>query len=178
MGSGSTAPRAKMVLATLGIAALTAVQPVPVPLGQGGIAHAQEGPQSLADLSDRLIDSVVNISTSQRVSGGERNVPRPRLPEGSPFQEFFDEFFDSLPDGEGPGRGERSVQSLGRTKKFEYGDGVTSVLTRNSPTRRADTSVCKKLVIARGKSTSVQRSSVKIASDVNAIAGVRVCFRT
>ncbi|WP_375565689.1 Do family serine endopeptidase [Oceaniradius stylonematis] len=136
MGSGSTAPRAKMVLATLGIAALTAVQPAPVPLGQGGVAHAQDGPQSLADLSDRLIDSVVNISTSQRVSGGERNVPRPRLPEGSPFQEFFDEFFDSLPDGEGRGRGERSVQSLGSGFVIDAEEGI--IVTNNHVIADAD----------------------------------------
>ncbi|MCR9121954.1 MAG: Do family serine endopeptidase [Phyllobacteriaceae bacterium] len=108
-----------------------------MPLSQGGLAHAQEGPKSLADLSDRLIDSVVNISTSQRVSGGERNVPRPRLPEGSPFQEFFDEFFDNLPDGEGQGRGgERSVQSLGSGFVIDAEEGI--IVTNNHVIADAD----------------------------------------
>ncbi|MBO6722520.1 MAG: Do family serine endopeptidase [Roseitalea sp.] len=137
MGSGLTAPRAKIVLATLGLAALVAVQPAPVPLAVGGGALAQEGPKSLADLSDRLIDSVVNISTSQRVGGGERNVPRPRLPEGSPFQEFFDEFFDNLPEGEGPGRGgERSVQSLGSGFVIDADEGI--IVTNNHVIADAD----------------------------------------
>ena len=74
-------------------------------------AEAQEGPASVADLSSKLIDSVVNISTSQTVGGSDRNVPRPDLPEGSPFQEFFDEFFDQNKDGAAPQS--RQVQSLG-----------------------------------------------------------------
>ncbi|TCD15503.1 Do family serine endopeptidase [Oricola cellulosilytica] len=83
--------------------------------GFGGQVAAQEGPASVAELSERLIDSVVNISTSQSVGGADRNVPRPNLPEGSPFQEFFDEFFENQPDGPGGPRGPRSrqVQSLG-----------------------------------------------------------------
>ncbi|MEO1398110.1 MAG: hypothetical protein AAFU56_04480, partial [Pseudomonadota bacterium] len=50
----------------------------------------QAAPASVADLADRLIGAVVNISTSQKVTGGERRAPRPRVPEGSPFQDFFD----------------------------------------------------------------------------------------
>ena len=52
-------------------------------------------PASFADLVDRLMPAVVNISTTQSV-GGE-SVPGldvPQFPPGSPFQEFFDEFFD------------------------------------------------------------------------------------
>jgi len=54
---------------------------------------AAQQPSSFADLAEKLIDSVVNISTSQTVAG-QRSVPLPDLPEGSPFQEFFQEFFD------------------------------------------------------------------------------------
>nr|WP_246272989.1 Do family serine endopeptidase [Oricola thermophila] len=74
-------------------------------------ARAQTGPASVADLSERLIDSVVNISTSQTVGGDDENVPRPQLPDGSPFQEFFDEFFENQPNGSSPRS--RQVQSLG-----------------------------------------------------------------
>lgn len=80
-----------------------------------------DGPDSVADLAEKLLPAVVNISTSQRVQAtDQRRVPIPRAPEGSPFQEFFDEFFgerDGGEDGEeapqprGP-RG-RQVQSLG-----------------------------------------------------------------
>ncbi|MFZ2101827.1 MAG: Do family serine endopeptidase [Oricola sp.] len=74
-------------------------------------ARAQEGPVSVADLSARLVDSVVNISTSQTVGGDDSKVPPPQVPEGSPFQEFFDEFFDEQQNGTAPRS--HQVQSLG-----------------------------------------------------------------
>ena len=59
---------------------------------------------SFADLAERLLDSVVYISTSQRVT-----VPRRRpIPEAPGGDNFFDDFFDE--DG---GEGTRNVQSLG-----------------------------------------------------------------
>ncbi|MEL6752340.1 MAG: DegQ family serine endoprotease [Pseudomonadota bacterium] len=75
------------------------------------------GPASVADLADSLIGAVVNISTAQNVggsSGGESNrgAPRPRVPDGSPFQDFFDEFFKQQQQGNRPQR-QRRVQSLG-----------------------------------------------------------------
>jgi len=74
-----------------------------------GAAEAR-GPESVADVAAPLLDAVVNISTSQTVSGS-RGIPVPQLPEGSPFQDFFDEFFDQQQDG-GESR-PRRVQSLG-----------------------------------------------------------------
>lgn len=68
------------------------------------------GPQSVADLAEGLLASVVNISTSQNVTNRRPNVPTPRVPEGSPFQEFFDDLFPNLPEGNRP---PRSRQSLG-----------------------------------------------------------------
>ena len=69
-------------------------------------AHAQQ--PSFADLAEGLIDSVVNISTSQKVSA-RRSVPMPNGPDGSPFQELFKDFFDGK---QGPNRA-RKVSSLG-----------------------------------------------------------------
>ena len=56
---------------------------------------AADGPASVADLAEGLLGAVVNISTSQTVKGteGPGAVPMPQLPEGSPFQDFFDDFF-------------------------------------------------------------------------------------
>lgn len=76
--------------------------------------HAQ-GPASVADLAEGLMSAVVNISTSQKVAdrGNRRNLPRPQVPEGSPFQEFFDDLF---PRGEGEnnqGGSPRTRSSLG-----------------------------------------------------------------
>jgi serine protease Do len=55
------------------------------------------GPDGIADVAERVIDAVVNISTSQTVEakgggGGDRGS-MPQLPPGSPFEEFFDDFF-------------------------------------------------------------------------------------
>ncbi|MGB7431224.1 MAG: Do family serine endopeptidase [Ahrensia sp.] len=104
------------------------------------IAVAQDGPRSLADLAEGLLDSVVNISTSQNIAGSERSVPRPRLPDGSPFEEFFDEFFERLPDQEGgPGApgGQRSVQSLGSGFVIDAEMGI--IITNNHVIADADT---------------------------------------
>ncbi len=73
------------------------------------------GPASVADLADELIGAVVNISTAQNVAGSDGDsgaAPRPRVPEGSPFQDFFDEFFKQQQEGNQPRR-PRRVQSLG-----------------------------------------------------------------
>lgn len=82
-----------------------------LPLGPVAPAHAQQfqGPYSVADLAERLIGAVVNISTSQRVTQRRPNVPLPRVPEGSPFQEFFDELFPDREQDQGP----RTRNSLG-----------------------------------------------------------------
>ncbi|OAF18014.1 MULTISPECIES: Do family serine endopeptidase [Bradyrhizobium] len=69
----------------------------------GSPAHAR-GPEGIADVAEKVIDAVVNISTSQTVeakSGGGSNT-MPQLPPGSPFEEFFDDFFKNR---RGPGAG-------------------------------------------------------------------------
>ena len=78
------------------------------------VAHAN-GPASVADLADELIGAVVNISTSQNVKGGDSgsSAPRPRVPDGSPFQDFFDDFFKQQENGRNGRRQPRKVQSLG-----------------------------------------------------------------
>ena len=86
-------------------------------VAMGGIppapAMAQQnrgaGPESVADLAEGLLNAVVNISTSQNVKSEDR-APVPQVPEGSPFQDFFDEFFKG--DG-GDGNQPRTVNSLG-----------------------------------------------------------------
>ncbi|MGB7288442.1 MAG: DegQ family serine endoprotease [Salaquimonas sp.] len=95
-----------------GILALTAALAFPLSTSYVSLAQAQTGPASVADLAEGLMDAVVNISTSQKVEQKRPRVPVPQLPEGSPFQEFFDDLF---PDGDGsPNNGpSRNVQSLG-----------------------------------------------------------------
>lgn len=86
---------------------------VALPLGSGQAASL--GPEKIADVSEMVIDAVVNISTSQKVEA--RNGTGPQLPPGSPFEEFFDEFFKNRrgQGGEQPNRPQtpRRVNSLG-----------------------------------------------------------------
>ena len=74
-------------------------------------AAGATGPESVADLADRLSPTVVNISTTQKSDGVSSQVPIPDLPEGSPFKDFFDEFFEKQQreGGEQP----RRMNSLG-----------------------------------------------------------------
>ena len=71
---------------------------------------AARGPESVADVAAPLLSAVVNIATAQTVTGSRGAVPPPSLPEGSPFQHFFDEF---LGDKNGGDNRPHRVQSLG-----------------------------------------------------------------
>ena len=57
-------------------------------------------PESLAPLAEQISPSVVNITTSTMVEG--RTGPRGIVPEGSPFEDFFEEFRDRNNNGEAP----------------------------------------------------------------------------
>ena len=99
----------------------------------------QHGPTSVADLAERLLGAVVNISTSQNVKGTEapNAVPMPQLPEGSPFQDFFDDFFKNRQgDGDGEGGGSQKVQSLGSGFVVDAEKGI--VVTNNHVIADAD----------------------------------------
>lgn len=63
---------------------------------------ALERPNSFADLAERLLPSVVNISTAQ-VERGDEQVQRFQAPPGSPFEDMFREFFErNRPDNQAP----------------------------------------------------------------------------
>lgn len=96
----------------------------------------QNGPASVADLAEGLLGAVVNISTSQTVKGteGPGAVPMPQLPEGSPFQDFFDEFFKDR--GGERGGGSQKVQSLGSGFVIDAEQGF--VVTNNHVIADAD----------------------------------------
>ena len=75
--------------------------------GLAGSGLARTGPESIAPLAEKLLDAVVNISTTQTVKGSS-GAPLPNVPKGSPFEELFDDFFKK-----GKGRPERKQSSLG-----------------------------------------------------------------
>ena len=59
-------------------------------------AEAFGAPESFAELAEQISPSVVNITTSAMISAPADGMPM--VPEGSPFQDFFDDFG-------GPGHG-------------------------------------------------------------------------
>ncbi|SMX22753.1 DegQ family serine endoprotease [Boseongicola aestuarii] len=69
---------------------------------------AQTRPTTFADLAEQVSPSVVNITTSTTFATSTN--PGPVLPEGSPFEEFFEDFMDrNGPNGQRP----RRSQALG-----------------------------------------------------------------
>src|SRR5262252_2788763 len=73
------------------------------------------GPDNIADVAEKVINAVVNISTSQSVENRNSATPAPSLPPGSPFEEFFDEFFKNRrgPQGDNRPNTPRRQNSLG-----------------------------------------------------------------
>lgn len=86
-----------IILGFLGVLAALAL------LMQPALAQRAQGPVPVADLAEELIQAVVNISTSQRISA-RHTLPTPNVPDGSPFEDFFNDFFDQDEEGEGPSR--------------------------------------------------------------------------
>jgi serine protease Do len=100
------------------------------------------GPDGIADIAEKVIDAVVNISTSQTVeskSGGGGVMPQ--VPPGSPFEEFFDDFFKNRrgPGSKG-GEGNREFQPR-KTNSLGSGfiiDTAGVVVTNNHVIADAD----------------------------------------
>ena len=99
-------------------------------------ASARTLPTTFADLAERLLPSVVNISTTQtiRSSGsGPGGMPgRPPFAPGSPFEEFFREFFERQ---QREGAPERKATSLGSGFVIDAG-GL--IVTNNHVIAEAD----------------------------------------
>ena len=68
-------------------------------------AYAKSAPDSFADLAEKLMPSVVNISTTQTVKTSANPFPF-KFPPGSPFGEMFKDFENQQPT-------ERKASSLG-----------------------------------------------------------------
>jgi serine protease Do len=83
------------------------------------------GPASVAPLAKRLQDAVVNIATSQTVKGPQ-GVPLPKVPKGSPFEDFFEDFFNKR--GGAP-RADRKISSLGSGFVIDGKEGL--IVTNN-----------------------------------------------
>ena len=55
-------------------------------------SNSQSVPESFADLAERLMPSVVNISTTQTIVTNTNPFPGYKFPPGSPFEDMFKEF--------------------------------------------------------------------------------------
>jgi serine protease Do len=90
------------------------------------------GPASVAPVAEKLIEAVVNISTSQTLKGPE-GVPLPKVPKGAPFEEFFEDFFNRK-GGRSPS--DRKVSSLGSGFVIDGKEGY--IVTNNHVIDGAD----------------------------------------
>lgn len=99
-----TASQSTMMLRAFWLTMLTAA----LLITQTIAAAAQSRPATFADLAEQVSPAVVNITTSTTVATSTE--PGPIVPEGSPFEEFFDDFRDrNGPNGQSP----RRSQALG-----------------------------------------------------------------
>ncbi|MCC7253254.1 Do family serine endopeptidase [Hyphomicrobium sp.] len=131
------AQRAAALLGRITAPALTALAVTALAtLGGAGAnpaAAQQRGPQSIAPVAEKLIDAVVNISTSQ-IAKGPEGVPLPQVPKGSPFEDFFEDFFNKRGGRVPPS--ERKVSSLGSGFVIDGVEGL--VVTNNHVIEGAD----------------------------------------
>lgn len=75
----------------MGVAAFLIFTPLSV--GAQGPGH-NNPPGSFADLSEQLLPSVVNISSTQKMEDPADFPEMPQFPPGSPFEDFFEEFMN------------------------------------------------------------------------------------
>ncbi|WP_061027497.1 Do family serine endopeptidase [Bradyrhizobium sp. CCH5-F6] len=120
MTAATTAPSRSRRSVRLGVRLGLAALAVGAFSAFGTAAHAR-GPDGIADVAEKVIDAVVNISTSQTVEakGGGGNT-MPQLPPGSPFEEFFDDFFKNR---RGPGGGSKGGENNQPRKTNSLGSG-------------------------------------------------------
>lgn len=100
--------------------------------GFGG-APAPSAPESFADLAERLLPTVVNISSTQKSVSASDMPEMPEFPPGSPFEDFFQDFMDKHGNGEG---GVSPQASLGSGFIIDADKGL--VITNNHVIHDAD----------------------------------------
>jgi serine protease Do len=159
--------------------AATAVVALAMWCATAPVATAQQGrigPQTIAPLAEKLIDAVVNISTTQTVKGAE-GVPLPRVPKGSPFEEFFDDFFTKRGGQGGRGGADRKVSSLGSGFVIDAKEGL--IVTNNHVIEGADEIIANfhdgsKLKVEKvlGRDTKTDLALLKVTPGKKPLAAV------
>jgi len=148
------------------VAALLLVLPAGAPP-----AAARPAPDSFADLADKLLPSVVNISTTQTLKTDkqkESTPGRPKFPPGSPFEEFFKDFFKDhdTPQSGRPEAKPRKATSLGSGFVVDAGGYIVTnnhvIADADEITvKLADNTELKAEVVGRDTKTDVAVLKVK-----------------
>lgn len=134
----------------------------------------QLAPTSFADLSEKLLPSVVNISSTQKAAPAEDMPEMPEFPPGSPFEDFFKDF-QGKRGGEGGPLGAQPVASLGSGFVINAEKGY--IVTNNHVIRDADevrvtfhddTSLEAK-IIGRDEKTDIALLQVKSEKKMTAV---------
>ncbi len=90
-------------------------------------------PTSFADLAEKLLPTVVNISSSQKALTAADMPDMPEFPPGSPFEEFFQDFMDKRGNGDGL---IAPQASLGSGVMIDAAKGI--IITNNHVIKDAD----------------------------------------
>jgi serine protease Do len=105
--------KTRNVLASVALGALVfgvAVAPLSIHPAQ---AQLEQLP-NVADLAERLLPSVVEISVQAKADNDGQTMQLPELPDNSPFKDFFDEFLKKQRKGQQtPEQQDRTVNSMG-----------------------------------------------------------------
>lgn len=167
--------RKALAMAAFGLTAALAALSSPL-VSTPAAAQFRNGPTSIAPLAEKLLDAVVNISTSQTVKGAE-GVPLPRVPKGSPFEEFFEDFFNKRGNN-GRGGGDRKVSSLGSGFVINAEEGL--IVTNNHVIEGADEIVANfadgsKLKVDKvlGRDTKTDLALLKVTPGKKKLAEVK-----
>ncbi len=100
-------------------------------------ASAQTIGPDFADLADKLLPTVVNISTTMKLEAPEKGElpPMPELPPGSPFEQFFKDFYDQYQNNGGAPMDEKAT-SLGSGFVIDAQNGY--IVTNNHVIKDAE----------------------------------------
>lgn len=125
-----------LILTALGLGLATpAVYAQGLTFGFGAkpVEEAQARPASFADLAERLLPAVVNISSTTKSLAPEDMPDIPQFPPGSPFEDFFHDFMDKH-GGTNPRNAPQASLGSGVIINAEQG----LVVTNNHVIRDAD----------------------------------------
>ena len=140
-----------------------------------GLASAK-GTDSLADLADKVVDAVVNISAAQVSDAATKPSLKamPQLPPGTPLQDFFEDFFKRQLEGQNNGQGGDAAPKGHRSTSLGSGfiiDASGIVITNNHVIEGANeitvilTDGRKLKAELLGKDAKVDVAVLKVTSD-------------